>query len=336
MSNEAHMGTGFSARELKDAMTFYDLPGQADIDELDDFRGDGIDDSGGHMLSRVAFGVDVFASDDGLDGNWCPAAQFGEDDFDGDDYFYELANAALEADLITEDELLEMGWDPFKSIKKAVKSAVKVVQKPVNLISKGVGTVTRTAAGVVKHVPLVGGLAARGLRTAGSVTQAGLRLNPVALLTNPKAAIKAQLAAAKSVAGTAAASLKTAKQLVKSPVVRTVAAGAAIVFPPVGIPAAAALATTAALTAALDSKAAGVRRAASTILQNTAKLASAGKRAKPGSKQAQIGKGAELALYQIARESQARKADKLGKPPKGAKRIAYDVLPTGRIQRVAL
>lgn len=367
MSQEEHLGEGFSARELRSAMTHYDLPGASDISELDDMRGDGLDGSGhevsphpvidamkrynclchcsetwlcnhkpnpacncglkGDDLAVDDFGVDAFALDD-----------FGLDDFGEDDEFYSLAADALACGTMSADELMALGWDPFKAVKKTVKAVAKVATAPTKLAMKAVGTATKAAGSVVGKVPIVGGLAKSAITTAGKVTTAALHVNPVQILTNPKGAVQAQINAAKSVATTAAKSLKTAKTLVKSPIVKTVATGAAIVFPPVGIPAAAAIATASAIASATEPHApAGVQAAAVKIVQNTAKVIAAGKGAAPNSPAAQDAKGAGIALAQIAQAKKALLADRLTTPSvKGAKRLMHEVLPNGRIVPVTL
>lgn len=291
---------GFSIQELRQAMNLYNLPGSADMQSIEDFRGDGIDgDTYEHELGAEAFaaemlGIDVIGVDD-----------FGEDDFGEDDPIWDGLSA---------DELIALGWDPFKAIKKTVKSAVKTVSKGVKTVGKISGKVTGVVvnplAKVVSRVPVVGKLGATALRAAQTAA------NPLAILT-PRTLIKSQLNVAK-------AALPVAKQLVKSPIVKTIVGGAAIVFPPIGIPAAGALATAAAIAAAVDSKAPGVRQAALKIVQNTTKLARSGD------------KGAEIALSQITTQKQALTAKKLASPAANAKRIVFDVHPGGRISRIAV
>lgn len=274
-------------------MTFYNLPGSADVESLEDFRGDGIEDCG-HEFGAELFAAEMLGLDD-----------FGEDDFGEDDPMWDGLSA---------DELIALGWDPFKAIKKTVKSAVKTVSKGVKTVGKVTGKVTGVVANplakVVGKVPVVGKLGVAAIRAA-QVTA-----NPLALAT-PRTLIKSQLNVAK-------AALPVAKQLVKSPIVKTVVGGAAIVFPPIGVPAAGALATAAAIAAAVDSKAPGVRTAALKIVQNTTRLARSGD------------KGAEIALSQITTQKQALAAKKLASPASGAKRIVFDVHPGGRISRIAV
>lgn len=279
-------------------MNFYNLPGSADVESLEDFRGDGIED-GGHEFGAELFAAEMLDLDDfGED-------DFGEDDFGEDDPMWDGLSA---------DELIALGWDPFKAIKKTVKSAVKTVRKGVKTVgkvtSKVTGVVANPLAKVVGRVPVVGKLGVAAIRAA-QVTA-----NPLALAT-PRTLIKSQLNVAK-------AALPVAKQLVKSPIVKTVVGGAAIVFPPIGVPAAGALATAAAIAAAVDSKAPGVRTAALKIVQNTTRLARSGD------------KGAQIALSQITTQKQALTAKKLASPASGAKRIVFDVHPGGRISRIAV
>lgn len=374
MSSEAHGSIGYSAAELRDAMTFYGIPGRADIEgipELDDMRGDGIDvgsqghgeNTGNvnlHALSRrvpsnggtaapinpcgapccscpcrprclgaptrdsaTKFGLDICSGDcdncamlggcDVIGWDDEPSA-FAADYFGGDETAAgEWAESMLSADILGEDDLYALGWDPFKSIKKAVRPLTKTVKAAAKGVTK-----------VVSKVPVVGKVAAAGLRTAGAVTGAAFKLNPVSLLKNPKGVIAAQLRAAKSAVSTAKQTVGVAKQLVKSPVIKAVAGGAAVVFPPIGVPAAAALATAAAVANAVDSKVPAARAAAQRVVENTARLAQSGD------------KGAELALSAIATQKKALLADKLRTPPAGSQRVAFDVNRQGRISRVAL
>lgn len=276
-------------------MTFHSLPGAADMESIEDFRGDGIDgDTYEHELGAEAFAAEMLDLDD-----------FGEDDFGEDDPMWDGLSA---------DELIALGWDPFKAIKKTIKSAAKTVSKGVKTVGKVhkavTGVVVNPLAKIVSRVPVVGKLGATALRAAQTAA------NPLAILT-PRTLIKSQLNVAK-------AALPVAKQLVKSPIVKTVVGGAAIVFPPIGIPAAGALATAAAIAAAVDSKAPGVRQAALQIVQNTTKLARSGD------------KGAQIALSQISTQKQALTAKKLASPAANAKRIVFDVHPGGRISRIAV
>lgn len=284
---------GFNVQELRNAMTFYNIPGAADIEPIEDFRGDGLDGSG-HEFGAELFAAEMLGLDD-----------FGEDDFDADDPIWDGLSA---------DELVALGWDPFKAIKKTVKSAVKTASSGVKAVgkvtSKVTGVVANPLAKVVSKVPVVGKLGATAIRAAQ------VAANPVAILT-PRTLIKSQLNVAK-------AALPVAKELVKSPVVKAVVGGAAIVFPPVGVPAAAALAAAAAVAKAVDSPAPGVRQAALKIVQNTTQLARQGD------------KGAEIALAQITTQKQALTASKLASPASGAKRVVFDVHPGGRISRIAV
>ncbi len=372
MSSEAHGGGGYNAAELRDAMTFFGLPGRSDIEaisELDDLRGDGIDvNTQGHgqnlgdvneqALGRARnctcnysgpngdfsfgcrrpprwfrdylhmsgdFGVPHFEGDE-LSGadviGWDdePSA-FAADYFGGDETLAgEWAEGMLAADVLGEDDLYALGWDPFKSIKKAVRPLTKTVKAA----TKAVGKVTSTATRLVGKVPVVGKVAASGLRTIGSVSKAATKLNPISILTNPRAAIAAQIAAAKSAVATATQTVSVAKQLAKSPVVKSVVGGAAIVFPPLGVPAAAALATAAAVANAVDSKLPQARAAAQKVIENTARLAQSGD------------KGAEIALSQIATQKQALLAKRMRTAPAGAKRLVFDVNRQGRITRTTL
>jgi hypothetical protein len=169
------------------------------------------------------------------------------------------------------------------------------------------------------------------IRNLGNkVIKSAISLTNPANMLNPKKLLGAQLAVAK-------AALPVARTLIKSPIIKTVAGGAAIVFPPVGIPAAAALATVSAVAAGIDSKLPGVRAAAQKIVGNTFKVIAAGKKAAPNSKAAQDAKGAEIALAQIAQAKKAQTLTKAATPSlPGARRFIHEVLPTGRIQRVLI
>ncbi|GEM_PF-4599006 len=264
---------GFTVEELRDAMSLYNLPGVSDMQSIEDFRGDGIDgdglEAGGHAGNAAAFGLD---------------------DFDEDDPMWDGLGA---------DDLIALGWDPFKAVKKTVKAASKLTSKIANPLAKVVG-----------RVPVVGKVLATGVRAGAQLA------NPLSFL-QPRAVLKTQLDAAK-------AALPVAKMLAKSPVVKAVVGGAAIVFPPIGVPAAAALAAAAAVANAVDSPKAGVKQAALRIVQNTTKLARQGD------------KGAQIALSQIATQKQALTAKRLASPAPNARRVVHDVYPGGRISRIAL
>ena len=223
---------------------------------------------------------------DGIDGD---DSEFGAEEFAAE-------MLGWENDLSADDL---MGWDPFKAIKKTVGQASQLTTKVVSPVAKKLG-----------KVPVVGKALSTGLTAAAQLA------NPLSVL-QPRAVLNTQLAAAK-------AALPVAKQLAKSPVVKAVVGGAAIVFPPVGVPAAAALAAVSAVANAVDSKAPGVREAALKVVQNTTKLARQGD------------KGAQIALSAIATQKQAITAKKLASPVAGARRIVYDVYPGGRLSRIAV
>lgn len=383
MASEAFL-EGYPARDLRDAMDLYGLPGIADIGSLEDMRGDD-GQEGGHdteafggegllqalqkyncicgqawlcnrppasalkgdfgwddgleadsctgdeltdYIGAIAMGIDAFALDDFDD--------FGaDDDFEADDGFYQLAADALVAGALGQDELMALGWDPFKAVKKAVKKVGKTVAKGVKAVAKPIGKVHSAITGAVMK-PLskvVGAVTTRvlpkSIRNLGNavIRSAIATTNPAHML-NPKQFVKNQLAVVK-------AAVPVAKTLVKSPLVKTVVGGAAIVFPPIGLPAAAALAATSAIAAAVDSKLPGVRAAAEKVVSNTARLIAVGKKAKPNSPAAKTGKGAELALAQIAQAKKALTLDKASKPSvPGARRLIHEVQPNGRIVRV--
>ena len=294
------------ADELRDAMMIFNLPGRQYIGNLDDFRGDGLEGEG-------------------------------------------------HCNMLSADELEMLGWSPLKAIKSVVSAPSKViaaVTKPVAKVVSKVPIVGKTASGalnfattmtnpfalankstysqafnvaksaaatqaslakpfqsIVKKVPIVGGLASKAITASTS-------LNPLSVVTNPAAAWQAQVNAAK-------AALPIAKTLVKSPVVKTVVGGAAIVFPPIGVPAAAGLAATAAVVAGLESLNPTVRNAAVSVAKNTATLAANGDQ------------GARIALSTMVTQQGSRVATALTTPPPGARRLVFDVHPTGRISAVA-
>lgn len=357
MSQSEHFVEGFPARDLRDAMNMYGLPGVADVVALEDLRGDGLDGdaanaaaaalkrvvdlaerrnclsgqfnlwlaarpdtpvtmsgdngSGAQLIDyigNVAMGIDVFALD---------ADELGDDsELDSDEDFYNLAADALLGGC-SQAELMSLGWDPFKAVKKAVKTVKK---------SSGKLTATLTKAGGKLTAKLPKPL--RGLGNA--VIKSAITLTNPATMFNPKKLIKDQIALTK-------ASLPIAKTLVKSPIVKTIVGGAAVIFPPIGVPAAAALATASAIAKAVDSKMPGVRAAAQQVVGNTFKVIAAGKKAKPGTKAAQDAKGAEIALAQIAQAKKAQTLTKAAKPSvPGARRFIHEVTPTGRINRVLI
>lgn len=366
MSQSEHFIEGFPARDLRDAMNLYGLPGVADVVALEDLRGDGLDGDAANKaaaalgrvidlaerrnclsgqfnlwlasrpdtpvtmsgdglerdtcsaddlidyIGAVAMGIDVFALD---------ADELGNDtELDSDELFYELAADALLGGA-SQAELMSLGWDPFKAVKKAVKKVSKPLSKVTGIISKPLAKVGGKL--VAKLPKKYQGLGNAVIRSAISLT------NPATML-NPKRLIKDQIAVTK-------ATLPIAKKLVKSPIVKTIVGGAAIVFPPIGVPAAAALAAANAVAAAVDHKAPGVRAAAQKVVGNTFKVIAAGKKAKPGSKAAQDAKGAEIALAQIAQAKKAQTLTRAAKPSvPGARRFIHEVTPTGRINRVMI
>lgn len=365
MSQREHFIEGFPARDLRDAMNLYGLPGVADVVALEDMRGDGQDASGhtsvipakarlANALQRyncicgqlwlcnhgaapttlkgdgleadsgsaqdlidyigaIAMGIDLFSLD---------ADELGDDtELDSDEDFYRFAADALIGGC-SQEELMSLGWDPFKAVKKAVKAVTKTVGKVTKPISRATRFVTRplgSAIGKVTKKVLPASIRNLGnkiIKSAISLT------NPVNML-NPKKLIKA--------------ALPVAKTLVKSPLIKTVVGGAAIIFPPVGVPMAAALATASAVAAAVDSKMPGVRAAAQKVVGNTFKVIAAGKKAPPNSKAAKDAKGAEIALAQIAQAKKAQTLTKAAKPSvPGARRFIHEVTPTGRINRVMI
>lgn len=366
MSQSEHFIEGFPARDLRDAMTMYGLPGVADVVALEDLRGDGLDGdaanaaaaalkrvvdlaerrnclsgqfnlwlaarpdtpvtmsgdglerdtcSGDELtdyIGAIAIGIDVFALD---------ADELGNDtELDSDDLFYQLAADALLGGA-SQAELMSLGWDPFKAVKKAVKKVSKPLSKVAGVISKPLAK----AGG-----KLVAKLPKKYQKLGNAVIKSAISLtNPMTML-NPKTLIKDQIALTK-------ASLPIAKTLVKSPLVKTIVGGAAVIFPPIGVPAAAALAVASGIAKAVDSKLPGVRAAAQQVVGNTFKVIAAGKKAKPGTKAAQDGKGAEIALAQIAQAKKAQTLTKAAKPSvPGARRFLHEVTPTGRINRVLI
>jgi hypothetical protein len=375
MSQSEHFVEGFPARDLRDAMNLYGLPGVADVVALEDLRGDGIEGDAANAaaaalgrivnlaerrnclsgqgqfnlwlasrpdtsiamtgdglerdtcsadelldyIGAVAMGIDMFALD---------ADELGDDsELDSDDDFYQLAADALLGGT-TQQELMSLGWDPFKAVKKAVKKVSKPLKKVANIAMKPVTVFTKPLAKLATKA--VAKLPAKYRGLGNAVIKSAISLTNPATMFNPKTLIKDQIALTK-------ASLPIAKSIVKSPLVKTVVGGAAIIFPPLGVPAAAALATASAIAKAVDSKAPGVRAAAQKVVGNTFKVIAAGKKAAPNSKAAQDGKGAEIALAQIAQAKKAQTLTKLAKPSvPGARRFVHEVGPNGRINRVLI
>lgn len=342
------------AIDLKEAMQFYGLPGIAEIANLDDYRGDGQDETQ-HLLDRALLGVEAngtcapLLGDDGIDGGWSgddltdyigavamgidlfAQDAFGADDELGaDDAFYAMAADALVAGA-SQDELMALGWDPFKAVKKAVTKVTRPLAKVTKVVTapvtRAVRTVTKPVAKAVGKVTTK--VLPKSIRNLGnSVIRSAIAVTNPATMLNPKKFMTTQLNVVK-------AAVPVAKQLVKSPVVKTVVGGAALVFPPAGVPAAAALATANAVANAVDSKAPGVRAAAEKIVANTAKLIATGKNAPPNSKAAQDAKGAEIALAQIAQAKKAQMLTRISTPSvPGARRLIHEVAPSGRITRI--
>ena len=351
MAQDSHFeNETYNASELRNAMRYFNIGGRdaiEPIDGIDDFRGDGLDGNGHPTAGRPASqvggmadmlkrnnclchcgeawlcnrkpnpicncglkGDEFYPESDGLDADLLALGLDATDDtpsvlaldyFGGDETAAgEFAESMLAADSMSEDDLIAMGWDPFKAIKKAVRPLTKTV-------SKAIKTVKKTAGGALK--------------TVGSVAKAGFKLNPYSLLKDPKGALRAQLEAAKSIVGQVKTTTNLAKDLVKSPIVKTVVGGAAIVFPPIGVPAAAALATAAAVAKGVDSPIFKVADAARKVVQNTARLAQGGD------------SGAQKALSLIATNKKALVADRLTKPPRGARRMVFDIGRNGRISQ---
>ncbi|MFA5053727.1 MAG: hypothetical protein WC565_06700 [Parcubacteria group bacterium] len=375
MSQSEHFIEGFPARDLRDAMNLYGLPGVADVVALEDLRGDGIEGDAANAaaaalgrivslaerrnclsgqgqfnlwlasrpdtsiamtgdglerdtcsadelidyIGAVAMGIDVFALD---------ADELGDDSaLDSDEDFYRLAADALIGGC-SQAELMSLGWDPFKAVKKAVKKVSKPLKKVASVAMKPVTVFTKPLAKLATKA--VAKLPAKYRGLGNAVIKSAVSLTNPATMFNPKTLIKDQIALTK-------ASLPIAKTLVKSPIVKTIVGGAAIVFPPLGVPAAAALATASAIANAVDSKLPGVRAAAQQVVGNTFKVIAAGKKAPPNSQAAQDAKGAEIALAQIAQAKKAQTLTKAAKPSApGARRFIHEVGPTGRITRVMI
>jgi len=375
MSQSEHFVEGFPARDLRDAMNLYGLPGVADVVALEDLRGDGIEGDAANAaaaalgrivnlaerrnclsgqgqfnlwlasrpdtsiamtgdglerdtcsadelidyIGAVAMGIDVFALD---------ADELGDDsELDSDDDFYQLAADALLGGT-TQQELMSLGWDPFKAVKKAVKKVSKPLKKVASLAMKPVTVFTKPLAKLATKA--VSKLPAKYRGLGNAVIKSAISLTNPATMFNPKRLIKDQIALTK-------ATLPIAKSIVKSPLVKTVVGGAAIIFPPLGVPAAAALATASAIAKAVDSKLPGVRAAAQKVVGNTFKVIAAGKKAPANSKAAQDAKGAEIALAQIAQAKKAQTLTRLAKPSvPGARRFVHEVGPNGRINRVLI
>jgi hypothetical protein len=374
MSQSEHFVEGFPARDLRDAMNLYGLPGVADVVALEDMRGDGQDGAGhvsavpgkGRLLdalqryncicgqawlcNHAAAPSTTLKGDDGLERDTCSgedlinyiggvalgidmfsldADELGNDtELDADEDFYRLAADALIGGC-SQQELMSLGWDPFKAVKKAVKTVTKTVSKITKPISKVTGLVTKPLGSAIGKVTKK--VLPASIRNLGNkVIKSAISLTSPVNMLNPKKLITDQIAVAK-------AALPVAKTLVKSPLIKTVVGGAAIIFPPLGVPAAAALATASAIASAVDSKMPGVRAAAQQVVGNTFKVIAAGKKAPPNSKAAQDAKGAEIALAQIAQAKKAQTLTKAAKPSvPGARRFIHEVTPTGRINRVLI
>lgn len=342
----------YNASDLRNAMRYFNIGGRdaiEPIDAMDDFRGDGLDGNGhpaaGRPASQVggiadmlkktnclclkawlcsqnpsslSLGDEFYPEDDGIDADMLGLG-LGLDEYLGLDYIDDepsqlaldyfggdetaagdFAENVLASGAMGEDELIELGWNPFKAIKKAIRPLTKTV-------SKAIKTVRKTAGGAIK--------------TAVAVGKAGFKLNPYSLLKDPKGALAAQLKAAKAIVGQVKQTTNLAKDLVKSPIIKSVVGGAAIVFPPLGVPAAAALATAAAVAKGVDSPIFKVAESARKIVANTAALAQGGDA------------GAQKALSLIATNKQALVAQKLTRPPRGTRRMIFDVNRSGRISR---
>jgi hypothetical protein len=174
---------------------------------------------------------------------------------------------------------------------------------------------------------------------------------------------KAVASAAKSVGKVASKGAKLTsslgKAIVKSNLVRTTVAGAAIVFPPVGVPAAGALVAASAVVAAAESADKARSDAAKRVIANTKNLAASGD---AGAKAAfnamgvayrvRSGKPAQATPAKPAPAKPAPKAIAAAPRPKalpparvlsgpppaqmpsGAKRFIFDVHPDGHVRRV--
>lgn len=126
-------------------------------------------------------------------------------------------------------------------------------------------------------------------------------------VTKPAATIKKAVKTVSKVAKTGASLGKT---LVNSPIVKATVAGAAIVFPPVGVPAAAAMAVATGIVAATKSKNPAQKAAATQVVKNTAA------QAKAGDKNAQVALAtmSNVALAAKARAAAMKPAPVAAKP----------------------
>jgi hypothetical protein len=214
----------------------------------------GLDDG----LGLDELGLDDFGNDDTVDIR-PPPTRFGDDDINlfGEDFLLGADMSTTDLSCLGIDEPMVwgsdspdawgwdelgsdyFGWNPFKAVKKAVKSVGKVATKAVKTVAK---------------------TAAKGAKAAGSV----------------------------------------ANTLAKSKIVKGLVTGAAIVFPAVGVPLAAGLATAAAVAAATKSKIPSQAAAAKQIVLNTHKLATT-----PGPDQ----KAAQVSLAAMAMAANAKKAE---------------------------
>lgn len=120
--------------------------------------------------------------------------------------------------------------------------------------------------------------------------QFGFSFNPF------KAVAKAVTSVGKAAGGVLKGAAKVATTIANSKLVKATVAGAAIVCPAIGVPMAAALATTAMVAKAANSVVPAKRAAARTVITNTAKLAQSGN------------KDAAVALSMMATHADAAKA----------------------------
>lgn len=196
------------------------------------------------------------------------------------------------------------GW--FSNITKTVSRGVKRAASDVYSV---------TPVGIVHHAVTKGPAAA----LKGAIKYTPLGIAHTAATKGPSAAIVSAspvLRTASYITGSRpSATVKTARNIATNPMVRVGAAGAAFVFPPVGVPLAAGVEMANALASATRSVDAKKRQAAAKTVLRTAAAARKG--------DADAKRGLRLL-------AQAKKMRKL---KKGEVRLSFIIGPSGRIFR---
>ena len=214
-----------------------------------------------------------------------PELKFGLDDFEdltalgisepmtwGSDYPCAMGWDEMGADVF--------GWSPFAAVSNAVKKVATTVKPPV----------VKAAVAVAKP--------------AAPKPPTGI----AAVIAKAKAAQAAKPPAKPPAPAPKPSSAATAA-LLKSPIVKPVAGGAALVFPPKGIPMAAGLAAAAGIAAAVKSPIPAQAAAAKQVVINTHQVAST-----PGPDQ----KAAQVSLAAMALAANAKKGEAAANAPKPA------------------